>query len=61
MNKGKFLHEETENEMKTNFCIGVAAYPEKHFEAPNLNSDLKWLKHKVDCGSRLYGYANVFR
>src|SRR6478735_5985525 len=31
MNKGQFLHEETENEMKTNFCIGVAGYPEKHF------------------------------
>lgn len=51
MNKGHFLHEETLNETQTGFCVGVAGYPEKHFESPNLGTDMKWLKHKVDMGA----------
>ncbi len=47
LNQGKYLDEEIQNSTKTNFCVGVSGYPEKHMEAPSLESDLHFLKKKL--------------
>jgi methylenetetrahydrofolate reductase (NADPH) len=51
MNNGKFIDEDLQHATPTNFCIGVSGYPEKHFSSPNLKTDLKFLKNKVDLGA----------
>ncbi len=52
LNKGEYLDQEIVNGSKTNFCMGVSGYPEKHFEAPSMDFDLQIAKQKVDAGAQ---------
>ena len=73
MNKGKYLDLNIENGSKTDFCIGVAGYPEKHFEAPNMDYDLFYTAEKIKAGGeyivtqmyfdnkRFFDYVNACR
>jgi len=50
MNQGKYIDDDIVDGAHSNFCIGIAGYPEKHFEAPDMDSDIHFIKEKIKAG-----------
>ncbi|MCX7876863.1 MAG: methylenetetrahydrofolate reductase, partial [Melioribacteraceae bacterium] len=73
LNNGKYIEDGLLDAEPMDICIGVAGYPEKHFEAPNLNIDVKYTKEKIAAGASyivtqmffsnkfFYDYVNICR
>jgi len=59
MNKGKYHDEELMDAQPTSFAVGVAAYPEKHLDAPNMDTDIRYLKEKINAGAE-YAVTQMF-
>lgn len=51
LNNGLYMEDDIMDGAKTDFCIGIAGYPEKHFESPNVDTDIYYLKRKIDLGA----------
>jgi len=51
LNSGHYLEDDIMEGVKTDFCIGVAGYPEKHYESPNVETDIYYLKRKIELGA----------
>ncbi len=51
LNTGQYLEDDIMDGVKTDFCIGIAGYPEKHLESPNIDTDIYYLKRKIDMGA----------